>query len=87
MSGADAWVARESPAAGRAAVEAVLSSDIGVGDTCGATGSTDPVGAAVSVEAGKEVTGARSGAGCRPICSRSALAPIPTTSAATLAPM
>jgi hypothetical protein len=85
MSGADAWVARDSPAARGAPAEAVLYSEIGVGDPCGA-GSTVPA-AAVSVEAGKGVTGARSGAGCPPICSRSALAPIPTTSAITLAPM
>lgn len=53
MSGADAWVAGDSPAAGGAAAEAVLRSEIGVGDACGATGSTVPAGGAVLAEAGK----------------------------------
>jgi hypothetical protein len=55
MSGADAWVARDSPAAGRAAAaaEAALNSEIGVEDACEETGSTVPAGAAVLAEAGK----------------------------------
>jgi len=53
MSGADAWVARDTPFAGGAADEAVLYSEVGVGDACGATGSTVPAGAAVLAEAGK----------------------------------
>jgi hypothetical protein len=54
MSGADAWVARDSPA-GRAAAaaEAALNSEIGVEDACEETGSTVPAGAAVLAEAGK----------------------------------
>jgi hypothetical protein len=42
MSGADAWVARDSPAAGRAAAEAVLNCEIGVEDACEATGGRSP---------------------------------------------
>ena len=53
MSGADAWVARNSPAAGRAAAEAVLNCEIGVEDACEATGGTVAAGAAVWAEAGK----------------------------------
>ena len=54
MSGADAWVARDLPAAaGRAAAEAVLNCEIGVEDACEATGWTVTAGAAVSAEAGK----------------------------------
>ena len=53
ISGADAWVARDSPAAGRAAAEAVLNCEIGVEDACEATGGTVAAGAAVWAEAGK----------------------------------
>ena len=89
VSGADAWVARDMSLAGGAAAEAVLYSEVRVGGAYGATGSTVPAGAAVLAEAGKGscATEARSGAGCGPICSRRALAPIPATSAATPALM
>ena len=85
MSGADAWVARDLSPAVRAVAEAALYSEVGVGGAC----STVPAGAAVLAEAGKGswATEARSGAGCRPICTRSALAPIPATTAATPALM
>ena len=52
MSGTDAWVASDSPAAGGARADAVLYFEIGVGDTCGATGSTAPAAAAAFAEAG-----------------------------------
>jgi len=54
MSGADALVARDSPAAaGRAAAEAVLNCEIGVEDACEAAGGAVAAGAAVLAEAGK----------------------------------
>jgi hypothetical protein len=42
MSGADAWVARDTPPAGGVAAGAVLYSEVGVGGACGATSSTAP---------------------------------------------
>jgi hypothetical protein len=53
VSGADAWVARDMSPAGGAAAEAVLYSEVGVGGSYRATGSTVPAGAAVLAEAGK----------------------------------
>ena len=53
MSGADAWVAGDSPAAGGATADAVLDFEFGIGDACETTGSTLPAAAAVFAEAGK----------------------------------
>jgi len=53
MSGADAWVAIDSPAAGGATADAALYFEIGVADTFETTGSTVPAAAAGFAEAGK----------------------------------